>query len=88
MQFMVIERFKNQDARAVYARFMEKGRMLPEGLIYVDSWVDTSYDRCFQVMECEDATLLQQWVLQWSDLAHFEIIPVVQSASAWKHFHD
>ncbi|MBI2809757.1 MAG: DUF3303 family protein [Candidatus Melainabacteria bacterium] len=86
MQFMVIERFKNQDARAVHARFMEKGRMMPDGLTYVDSWVDASYDRCFQVMECDDASLLQQWVMQWQDLVSFEIIPVVQSASAWKHF--
>ena len=86
MQFMVIERFKNQNSRAVHARFMEKGRMMPEGLTYIDSWVDASYDRCFQVMECDDASLLQQWVMEWQDLVQFEIIPVVQSASAWKHF--
>ena len=77
---MVIERFKNRDARAVYRRFRDHGRGAPDGLKYVDSWIDASFDRCFQLMECDDARLLQQWVLSWSDLIEFEIVPVVPSA--------
>ena len=79
MLFMVIERFKNRNARAVYTRFRERGRMLPEGLKYVDSWVEANFDRCFQLMECEDAKLLQKWVFEWQDLVDFEIVPVVSS---------
>ena len=79
MLFMVIERFKNRNARAVYTRSRERGRMLPEGLKYVDSWVEANFDRCFQLMECNDAKLLQKWVLEWQDLVEFEIIPVVLS---------
>ena len=79
MLFMVIERFKNRDAKTVYGRAREKGRMTPEGLTYVDSWVEANLDRCFQLMECDDASLLQQWVVEWQDLVDFEIIPVVPS---------
>ncbi len=79
MLFMLIERFKNRDARAVYRRFQEKGRMAPEGLTYVGSWIEANFDRCFQLMECSDARLLQRWMLQWQDLVEFEIIPVVPS---------
>lgn len=79
MLFMVIEKFKNRDAKAVYSRFQEKGRMMPEGLRYVDSWVEANFDRCFQLMECDDLRLFQQWVVQWQDLGEFEIVPVVPS---------
>ena len=79
MLFMMIERFKNRDALAVYRRFREKGRMAPGGLTYVGSWIEANFDRCFQLMECDDARLLQQWMLQWQDLVEFEIIPVVPS---------
>jgi hypothetical protein len=79
MLFMVIERFKNRNARAVYTRSRERGRMLPEGLKYVGSWVEANFDRCFQLMECEDARLLQKWVFEWQDLVDFEIVPVVSS---------
>lgn len=79
MHFMVIERFKDRDAVAVYRRAREQGRGLPEGLRYVASWVEPNFDRCFQVMECEDARLLQEWVLRWRDLVEFEIVPVVTS---------
>jgi hypothetical protein len=75
--FMVIERFRDQNASAVYRRFREQGRLAPDGLTYVGSWVEASLDRCFQLMECDDITLLQQWVAQWSDLVAFEIVPVV-----------
>ena len=82
MLYMVIERFKNRDARAVYARAREQGRMLPEGLGYVVSWVETNFDRCFQVMECDDERLLHEWADRWSDLVEFEFVPVVTSAEA------
>jgi hypothetical protein len=79
MLFMIIERFKDQDAVAVYRHLRDKGRGLPDGLRYVDSWVEPNFDRCFQLMECEDARLLQQWMLHWREHASFEIVPVVPS---------
>jgi len=75
---MVIEHFRNQDAKAVYARFREKGRLMPEGISFVASWVTADLSRCFQVMECADITLLQRWVAEWTDLVRFEILPVTQ----------
>ena len=80
MLFMVIERFRDRDAKAVYRRFREQGRMTPEGLTYVGSWIEANFDRCFQLMECDDARLLQDWLLNWSDLMECEIAPVVPSA--------
>ncbi|HET7342235.1 MAG TPA: DUF3303 family protein [Methylomirabilota bacterium] len=77
MLFMVIERFRGQNARAVYARFRDKGRMMPDGLTFVGSWVSADVGRCFQLMECDDVTLLQRWVAEWSELIEFEIVPVV-----------
>ena len=82
MLFMVIERFRNSDATPIYRRFSEKGRMLPEGLRYVQSWVDVQRTRCFQVMECEDPNLLTQWQEKWKDLVEFEFIPVTSSQAA------
>lgn len=79
MLFMVIERFKDRDPAPIYARLREQGRVLPEGLRYVDSWVEANFERCFQVMECDDVALLQRWVLQWRDLAEFEIVAVSAS---------
>lgn len=78
MLFMVIEHFRDQDAKAVYRRFRDKGRMMPEGLNYVGSWVAADLGRCFQLMETGDVTLLQSWVAEWSDLAEFEIVPVTE----------
>lgn len=80
MLFMVIERFKDRDIKAVYRRFQEQGRMLPEGLKYLDSWVELNFERCFQLMECDDPKLFQEWLLQWQDLVDFEIIPITTSA--------
>jgi hypothetical protein len=80
MLFMVIERFR--DAGAVYERARERGRMMPDGLRYVDSWVDVSLRRCFQLMECDDASLLAAWVAAWSDLVDFEVVPVTTSREA------
>ena len=80
MLFMVIERFKNRDPRPIYHRLREQGRMLPEGLTYVSSWIEANFDRCWQVMECDDPRKLQDWILSWGDLMDFEIVPVVPSA--------
>ena len=82
MLFMVIERFWEGDGAAVYRRFQEKGRMLPDGLRYVDSWVEVTGDRCFQVMECDDVRLFDQWVACWNDLVEFEIVLVRTSGEA------
>lgn len=79
MLFMVIERFKDRDAKAVYRRFREDGRMTPEGLRYVGSWIEANFDRCFQLMECDDPRLFQQWAVRWQDLVQLEIVPVVPS---------
>lgn len=82
MLFMVIERFKDQNARAIYQRFREKGRMAPDGLVVHGSWIEGNFDRCFQLMECDDLRLLQEWAMQWSDLAEFEMVPVSPSKDA------
>lgn len=81
MLFMVIERFRDNDMLPVYQRVRDSGRSLPDGLTYVDSWVEPNFGRCFQLMECQDLRLLQQWVLQWRGTGvTFEIVPVVPSA--------
>jgi hypothetical protein len=82
MLFMVIERFRGGDAAPVYRRYRERGRMMPEGLSYVDSWVERDFGRCFQLMECEDARLLRQWMSRWEDLVEFEVFRVVTSKEA------
>jgi hypothetical protein len=82
MRYMVIESFK-QGASPVYARAAERGRMLPPGLEYLDSWVDErGLDRCFQLMETDDPRLFDEWIAAWSDLADFEVVPVVDSDAA------
>jgi len=78
MLVMVIERFRGQNAKAVYSRFREQGRLMPDGISFVGSWVTADLGRCFQVMECEDITLLQRWAAEWSDLIEFEILPVAE----------
>ena len=78
---MVIEQFV-QGARPVYERAAEQGRMLPEGLVYLDSWIDESLSRCFQLMETDDPALFDDWIANWSDLAEFEVVPVIDSATA------
>ena len=82
MLYMVIERFRNQDPKPVYARFCERGRMMPDGLKYVGSWIEPNFDRCFQVMECDDARLLDEWAAHWRDLVDFEFLPVMTSHEA------
>ena len=82
MLYIVIERFKNRDAIPVYRRFREKGRMTPKGLNYVESWVEINFDRCFQLMECEDPQVLEEWAANWRDLVEFEFVPVRTSKQA------
>jgi Protein of unknown function (DUF3303) len=76
MLFMVIENLRNQDGKAVYRRFRDKGRMTPDGLKFVGSWTEANLGRIFQLMECDDVALFQRWVTEWSDLIAFEIVPV------------
>jgi len=83
MLLMVIERFKNGDARAVGERFQRTGRMLPEGVTYHASWVDSTGARCFQLMEAANPEMLAPWVNHWNDLVDFEIVPVLTSAEFW-----
>lgn len=82
MLFLVIETFRDGDAVPVYRRFRDRGRIAPEGLHYVASWVTDDLRRCFQVMECADRALLDRWIDQWRDLVDFEVLPVVSSAEA------
>lgn len=81
MLFMVVERFKDSDMLPVYKRVRDEGRMFPDGLKYIDSWVEPNFSRCFQLMECDDLRLIQEWVLKWRGAGvSFEIVPVVSSA--------
>lgn len=82
MLYMIVEHFKNEDAVPVYQRFKEHGRCAPEGLIYLSSWVDEKLQRCFQLMETEDRSLLDQWIANWTDLVDFEVFPVMTSQEA------
>jgi hypothetical protein len=82
MLFMVIEHFRPGRAAEIYRRFREHGRMAPEGLRYVASWVDLKYERCFQVMETDDPALFNEWTANWDDLVDFEFVPVRTSAEA------
>ncbi|HXP70093.1 MAG TPA: DUF3303 family protein [Candidatus Dormibacteraeota bacterium] len=80
--YMIIEHFKNNDPTPIYRRFRDKGRMAPEGLLYISSWTDESVTRCYQLMETTDRTLIDKWIANWSDLIDFEIHPVISSAEA------
>ena len=82
MLYMIIERFRDGDPLPVYRRFRDQGRLAPDGLRYVASWVTEDLRRCYQVMECEDRALLEQWTARWKDLVEFEVVPVVTSAEA------
>lgn len=79
---MIIEKFKRQDPVPVYRRFRDRGRLAPEGLQYISSWVDESLSRCFQVMETDDRKLLDKWIANWHDIVEFEIYPVLSSKEA------
>ena len=79
---MVIENFRGGDPVPVYRRFRDRGRMAPEGLRYVGSWITTDLKRCYQVMECDDRRLLDEWLVNWNDIVEFEVIPTLSSAEA------
>ena len=82
MRYLVIETF-TKGPEPVYKRAADRGRLLPPGLEYVDSWIDERrLDRCFQLMETDDPTLFDGWIASWSDLAEFEVVPVIDSAAA------
>ena len=80
--YMIIEHFKNHDPVPVYQRFQSRGRLAPEGLQYVSSWVDVNLERCFQLMETDHPQYLDQWFAGWSDLVDFEVYPVISSSEA------
>ena len=82
MLYMIVERFMNRDPLPVYRRFRDRGRLTPEGLQYVSSWVDEKLERCFQLMETSDPKLLDEWIASWRDLAEFEVYPVISSKEA------
>lgn len=81
-RYLIIERFRGGDALPVYRRFRDRGRLAPEGLRYVDSWVTHDLAVCYQVMECNEPALLEEWMAQWRDLVEFEVLPVHTSAEA------
>ena len=82
MLFMIVEHYRDGDPLPVYRRFREQGRLAPDGLTYVASWVDEPMARCYQVMEAADRALVDEWIARWSDLVDFEVIPVLTSAEA------
>lgn len=82
MLYVVIEHFRDGDPRPVYDRFRRRGRLAPEGLRYVNSWVTDDLTRCYQVMECDNRELLDEWIAAWADLVAFEVHPVITSAEA------
>lgn len=84
MLFMVVERFKRSEIKAIYRRVRDQGRVLPDGLRYVDSWIEAGFGRCFQLMETDDVTLLQRWVVELGDAIEFEIVPVAPSKDVRK----
>jgi hypothetical protein len=80
--YMIVEHFRNGDPLPVYRRFREQGRLAPDGLRYVSSWVTDDLRHCFQVMECDDRRLLDAWIAQWDDLVDFEVFPMMTSQDA------
>ena len=80
MLYMIVETFK--DSAAVYRRFRERGRLAPDGLTYVSSWITADVTKCYQVMECDNARLLDEWMAAWRDLIDFEVVSVITSAEA------
>jgi hypothetical protein len=79
---MVIEHFKDGDPSPVYRRFRERGRMMPEGVAYIQSWVSEDLSTCYQIMETADRKLLDEWISRWSDIVDFEVHPVISSKEA------
>jgi hypothetical protein len=79
---MIIENFKDRDPVPVYRRFRDHGRLAPEGLNYISSWVDENLERCFQLMEAADRKYLDEWIGNWDDVVEFEVYPVISSSEA------
>ncbi|MFQ5424461.1 MAG: DUF3303 domain-containing protein [Phycisphaerae bacterium] len=79
---MVIEEFRDGDAVPVYRRFRDQGRLAPEGLTYIASWVTPDLTRCYQVMDCDDRALLDEWMSRWSNLVRFDVVPIITSSEA------
>lgn len=77
--YMIVEHYRNHDPVPVYRRFRERGRMSPEGLVYISSWIDDKLQRCFQLMETHDPALIDRWMVNWNDLVDFEVYPVLSS---------
>ena len=82
MHYMIVEHFRNRDPVPVYQRFRDRGRLAPEGLRYISSWVDERLERCFQLMETADRALLDEWMANWSDIVEFEVYAVISSQDA------
>lgn len=82
MLYMIIEDFRDGDAIPVYRRLRDRGRQTPDGLSYLTSWVTTDLSRCYQVMECENRELLDEWLSRWADLVSFEVVPVISASEA------
>jgi hypothetical protein len=82
MLFMIIEKFHKEKVKALYERFDKKGRMLPPGVIYVNSWINESVTVCYQLMESDSAEKINEWIQNWNDVADFEVVPVISSADA------
>ena len=82
MLYMIIEHYRDGDPRPVYRRFRERGRLAPDGVRYVSSWITTDLRRCYQVMECDDRCLLDEWIANWRDIVDFECLPVITSPEA------
>lgn len=83
-QYLIIETFYPEKIKALYERFDKKGRLMPEGVHYINSWIDEGVTKCYQIMECESREKLEEWIRNWHDLADFQIIPVISSAEAKK----
>jgi len=79
---MIVEHFKNDDPIPVYRRFRDRGRLAPDGLQYISSWVDEKLERCFQIMETADRELLDQWITNWSDIVEFKVFEIMSSKEA------
>ncbi len=82
MQYMIVEKFKPGNVKSMYERFEEKGRMLPDGVHFVNSWIDEAVTTCYQVMESDTVEKIYEWISYWNDLVDFEVIPVITSAQA------
>ena len=82
MLYMVIETFHPGKAGGIYERFDKKGRLLPDGVLYINSWIDMKIQTCYQVMEADSEKKLLPWINRWKYLADFEVVPVMTSKEA------